>query len=125
MSEKTPETVDKVDMPDPYIETDGTSFTHAYPGAKGTLYHTFRIAKTIDKATLRVLSYILIISTTHNDPREDDFLPTEDDENMVVPMTESSVYGLMQVLTALRADMDPEASAMLSTMFEHGHFQRH
>lgn len=110
---------------EPFIRSDGTSFTHAYPGPDGdALYYTFRIGRVLHTDTAKPIHHYLIVMSTKLDPRDDGFEPSDIDATMVVPMTESAVYGLMNTLTALRTHMVPETSAMLATMFESGHFQK-
>ena len=109
---------------EPFIRSDGASFTHAYPGPGGeAIYYTFKIGRVLNPETGEPIHHYLII--TKLDPRVEGFQPSDVDSTMVIPMTESAVYGLMSTLTALRTFMIPETSAMLSTMFESGHFQKH
>ncbi len=110
---------------EPFMRTDGSSFTYPYPSADGSIiFHTFRIGKTLNSTTGKPMHFFLMAASTKLDPREDNFEPSVGDSTTAIPITESALYGLMQLLTSLRADMIPETSAMLTTVFESGHFQR-
>jgi hypothetical protein len=112
---------------EPFMRIDDlASITHSYPTADGTiLFHTFRFGKTLHEATQRPAHFFLLASTTKNDPRLLEFETSDDDSTIGIPMTEASVYGLMQLLTTMRADMNPESAGMLSALLETGLFAKH
>jgi hypothetical protein len=110
---------------EPFIRNDGVSFTHAYPGQDGTAYfYTFRVGRVMNADATETLHHYLMVMMSKLDPRGEDFQPSDEDSMMAVPMTETAVYGLMNTLTSLRADMLPDTSGMLTSMFEPGHFVR-
>lgn len=102
------------------------SITYEFANEDGTpLYHTVNHTQFIGESGV-VKGNVLAVMTTMKDPRrEDEFEQTPHDKMVIIPITESILIRMIDLMIDIRTAINPEAQSMIAKTFQAGQFRQH